>query len=103
MSSTLITEIIGRYFLTGIIITGAAFIMLTLRVVRIEMKSGNESIAVNKFTEIVDSLPVKKRNTFWTIVNAVISIVLWPVSIHRLLWRYFLKIEPEYMKKLMDS
>ena len=103
MSSALITEIIGRYFLTGILITAAAFMILALRLIWIYKKSGNVFTAANKFAETVGSLPVKKKKKIWKIVDTVISIVLWPISVHNLLWGYFMKIEPKFMKKLMES
>lgn len=103
MSSALITEIIGRYFLTGMIITAAAFMILALRLVWIYKKSGNVFTAANKFAETVGSFPAKKKKTIWKIVSAVISIVLWPIFIHELLWDYFIKIEPKFMEKLMES
>ena len=89
-----VLELIGRYFLTGIILWGFAFIMMVIRLAYKSLKTTPDGLKlIDELQE--DTEKAKKIGVF----GAIIRLVIWPYGIVKVIDIY-MKTETKLIAKL---
>lgn len=92
-------EIIGRYVLTGIILIGALFIMMVVRLIYIAFKPENDCVA---FLNAMLSYGEENGNNKTKWGRLIMEFVFWPYGVVAITYRY-MKAEGIAIEKMREQ